>query len=285
MSGCRPRRCSERRPLCLASAGLAAAALLSCSPVDARGPCGLTRELLVIGGQDALILTPPGLEPEAEAPLVIYHHGRGEDWNAIESRNNLLSTMCALGAAGYVIAGSHAHGNNWGNQEAIDDYVALHDMIAAERPIRDVMFLSVSMGGLSGLVTLARGVIPDVRAWIGIAPVTNLGYFYFDDDEIRPQVEAAYGGPPDPEHDPMALDPAVFRGVPMLLWASYEDETVPRTENADRFLEHLGEHADAQMITLFGSHGGFSEQPAFSPDEVVAFFDSHRTGPFPRSHR
>ncbi len=247
------------------------AALLGCeAPEEPLGPCGMTRMEFEIDGQRGLLLMPPELEEDGEAPLVLYHHGRGEDWHTIETGLAAPELSCALGASGYMIAASHAHGNNWGSEQAVADYVKLYRAIAAQRRIRGVMFLSVSMGGLTGLVTLARGLIPDVRAWAGIYPVTNLGYAYFEDERTTGQVEKAYRGPPSPEQDPSVIDPARFRGIPMLIWASDEDTRVPMAENAVRFLERLGNPSNARLIVTEGEHGDPSN---FDPAELVAFFD------------
>lgn len=238
------------------------------------GPCGLRRHTLVIDGQKALVLTPPDLEPDTPAPLVLYHHGVGEDWQTIERSNSRRPTICALGAAGYIIAGSDAHGENWGKPQAIDDYAKLYLAIAAERPISDVMLLSMSMGGLSGLLTLGYRAVPDVRAWVGISPVTNLGYSYFDHEDFPRRIARAYSGTPSTLQDPMSLDPAAFAGVPMLAWASYDDARVPRAQNIDAFLAHIGDPPTARVITSRGNHGDPSHQ---DPAAVVAFFDDHRS--------
>jgi hypothetical protein len=249
-------------------------ALAGCdAPLDDRGPCGLTREVLEIDGQRGLLLLPPGLDDDAGAPLVIYHHGRGEDWDTIEAGLLAPQFSCALGASGYMVASSHAHGDNWGSEPAIADYVALYATIAARRRVRGVMFISVSMGGLTGLVTLGRGLIPDVRAWAGIYPVTNLGHVYFDDDRYSRQIERAYDGHPAPEQDPMTIDPAAFRGVPMLIWASPEDTRVSTADNTERFLERLGHPSTARWIVTKGEHGDPSN---FDPEAMIHFFDAQR---------
>jgi hypothetical protein len=268
-----------RRPVSFTTRGVALAwstamaCTTACVLEDNRGPCGMLRTEFDIDGQRGLLLTPGGLAPDVPAPLVLQHHGRGGDWNAVEEGLTAPILTCGLGANGYMIASSHAHGDNWGNQPALDDYVALYEAIAAEREIDGVLILSVSMGGLSGLLTVASKKIPDVRAWAGVYPVTNLGYAYFDDEELGPQIEHAYGEPPPPDHDPMELDPEVFAGLPMLIWASYADHTVPAARHAVPFLARLGDPPTARLIVTEGDHGDLSN---FDPAELVAFFDQFR---------
>jgi hypothetical protein len=256
---------------------LVVAAATSCipwTPEGLAGPCGMGRQELLIDDQRGLLLTPPGHDPDTPTPLVIYHHGTGETWNAIETGIYKPTLICALGAAGYMVAGTNAHGENWGKEPAIRDYVNLHAAVAGRNHVDGVMYLAVSMGGLSGLVALARRVVPDVRAFAGIYPVTNLGYAYFDSDAFSPRIEAAYRAPPTPSQDPMSLDPADFAGVPMLFWASYGDTRVPRVDNTDAFLRRLGHPPNVRVITTTGEHGDPSN---FDADTLLDFFDAERT--------
>lgn len=241
------------------------------SKVSAAVSAASIRTSMKVEGQNAVILQPIHARPGR--PLVIYHHGAGANAEAPETDTLVAPTVVALLDAGYFVASSDAHGNNWGDQQALDDYQHLYDAVSKKFSTGPVVFLSQSMGGLSGLLSIAAGTIP-VKAWAGIYPVVSLSTEY--SMMFKNQIDGAYGikggdfAKRTAGHDPAVLPASSFRNVPMEAWASYGDTMVPRSRNSDALVKH--QVANLTLLTATGDHGDPSH---FHPADVVAFFDAH----------
>lgn len=207
-------------------------------------------------------------------PLVIYHHGSNENAQSIktDAKNGIIA---ALKSNGYLIAASDAHGNNWGNQAAIDDYVKLYGFVESSCVSNKVLFLCQSMGGLSGLLSLVDGRIPNVKGWYGIYPCTNLTNNYAQPG-LTSGINSAYsisGGNPyataTAGHDPNLISASSFPNIRYRASASYSDTLVPRAGNWDLMATILSGKLEASTLDATGDHGHVSH---FSAADVVDFF-------------
>lgn len=212
--------------------------------------------------------------PNPNGRLVIHHHGTGQDDEAMVTDPLLRPVTVALLDAGFAVASSNAHGTNWGNDKALDDYAQLYDWVTSiiGAPV-SVSLVAGSMGGISALLCIAQARIPNVTHFAGIYPACNLAAC-FTVSSLRSAINAAYGGAAaypaaSVGHDPMLYDPAVYAGVRFRCWASPGDTTVKKVDNADAFTALVAPVAtEATVVTCSGNHGDPSH---FDPGALVAF--------------
>jgi hypothetical protein len=256
-------------------AQLLAADLPPVLPPDLRRATVVNHQ--TIGGQAATILTADGLNPTLPAPLVIYHHGAGEDQDALLTDALKAGIVSAMLDAGFIVAGSNAHGNNWGNQNSLDDYSALYTYISANFNISAVIHLSQSMGGISGLLCTAAGS-PVPAAWVGIYPACSLSAAFGANAGIfAADIRAAYGIASDGSdyaaktagHDPLLIAASTFAGRRLRFYASTGDTVIPRASHSDPMAVHVsGTAAEATVISCTGNHGDPSH---FQPANLLFF--------------
>jgi len=115
---------------------------------------GEQKKYFKAGGEWCYIWTPPGYDPAKPAPVVIHHHGaRGyirdgeSDWLDTSSKAAYLRAVMANSRA--VIAGSHACGDHWGNNFAVDANAALLKHLDSVKGL-DTSRLGFMGGGLGG---------------------------------------------------------------------------------------------------------------------------------------
>jgi len=225
-------------------------------------------ERFTVRGQAAVLVKP---EPPTEK-VVVYTHGAGEtiDYTFRDPRENEI--FATLLDAGYALAATDAHGDNWGNLASERDQVALVAELR-ERGLRDVYVLALSMGGLNGLQLLDR--VP-VRAWAGIFPACDLASVW-DLGLYRGQIRAAYGlgASASPRgvlrgRSPVAFDPP--DGLPMRFWASTGDRIIPSRENTDACAALARRRgARVEVTATRGDHGDPSNYDAAG---ILRLFES-----------
>ena len=228
-------------------------------------------ERLTVRGQAAVLIRPAERTPK----VVVYTHGSGEHVENIFRDPKKEPVFNALLNAGYAIAATDAHGDNWGSAASERDQLAL---VAAlrERDLRDVHVLALSMGGFNGLQLLDDVA---VRAWAGIFPACDLRSVYalgLYPDQIR----AAYDrtgrrlGDAIARRSPVDFDPR--DGLPMRFWASPGDRVIPKRENTDRCAALARERgARVEVTTTTGDHGDPSNYDAAG---VLRLFESAHDG-------
>lgn len=221
---------------------------------------GGTVDAATIAGQPAIFVTPPGGPTSGRA--VIYAHGASQRADAIANPGGVGDGLVpALIAAGYSVAATDAHGDNWGNDASLTDYAAVRAELA-RRGAKQFFVLAASMGGLDGL-RLTAGV----EAFAGIYPVCDLSTML--DGPLGAAVSNAWGGAV-----PTALSPvqtAEPNGLPMLFWASPGDTLVHKATNTDRCAaDARAAGASVEVVTTAGDHG---DPTNFDPARLVAFFD------------
>lgn len=235
---------------------------------------GYTRVDDVAGGQDIMVLVPDTYNPAVGAPLILYHHGLGEDDDALLDDALKLGCVTALINAGFILAGTNAHGNSWGNDDALADYIALYNYCIANYTITYTCAWSQSMGGLSGLLSVVQGTIP-YKGWLGTYPITNLADAWLT-AAWKAQIKIAYGFADDADyavstagHDPNLMAGALFT-IRFRFYASYADAAVLKVNNSDLMYATIGANAlENCLVPCVGPHG---DPTHFRPAEYVEFF-------------
>lgn len=214
-------------------------------------------------------------------PLLMYHHGVGETETALLTDSLKATTTAALLDAGYICCGVAA-GENWGSQTACNYYPDLYYTVDLYYNLSNTLFLSQSMGGYTGLLTLAQNEVPKVIAWAGIYPACNLAAVYAA-GSFTSAINTAYSCDANTYaaktfgHDPCLKWGKAFRGVPMRFYASESDTTIVKDDNTDKFQPIITTSCSESTIVLCtGNHGDPSH---FQPSDLVAFYERALANP------
>lgn len=227
-------------------------------------------ERFTVNEQPTVLITP---EPRT-ARVVVYAHGSGENVENIFRDPAKQEIFRTLLQAGYALAASDAHGDNWGSPASERDTL---DLVAAlrRRGLRAVYVLALSMGGFNGLQLL--DAVP-IKAWAGIFPACDLASVYavgLYPGQIRSAYGVRRGGSVRVAlrgRSPVAVDPPP--GLPMRFWASPDDRVIPKRANTDAcaaLARRAG--ADVEVTTTSGDHGDASNYDAAG---IVRLFESAR---------
>jgi poly(3-hydroxybutyrate) depolymerase len=214
-----------------------------------------------VNGTPVLLLRPP----QKTNRLVLYVHGSGAQADFLEEEQ-LGPTVEELLRNGFAVAASNGGGAgdlgefNWGSPRSVEDSVKL----AEATGYKHIYILAQSMGGIGGIELIDK--LHPV-AWAGIFPVCNLASIW--NHEEAPEIEAVWG----PGEPPKSVSPATAKDVknlPVLMFASPEDTTVPIEQNArtcQRWMNKRGAHA--KLVETVGEHGDPSN---FQPSRLTQFF-------------
>jgi len=232
----------------------------------------------ILSGQAVEILLPETAPTPAESNgrLVIYHHGSGENQTSMRTDTRKTTIKEAMLNDGYTIASSNAHGSNWGNPASVDDYETLVAYMLANYTFTHVLHLSQSMGGLSGLTTVAGGVA-QADGWAGIYPACNLADIY-GIGVYASAIDTAYGIPGTGDYatqtagsDPVLRAASAFTGIPMRFYASPSDTVTPKATNSDEMAALVAaETPEETVVACTGPHGDASH---FQPSDLLDFWD------------
>jgi hypothetical protein len=254
--------------LVVAAAGCGGEAHEPTPPPPAPGDVQADIARFEVRGQAAALITPK----QRTSKVVVYMHGAGE---RIESAFRDVAkdgTFKTLLDAGYALAATDAHGDNWGNPASVQDQLALVAELR-ERGLPDVYVLALSMGGLDGFQVLGR---TPVKAWAGIFPACDLASVW-DVGLYRGQIRAAYdlGASASPRgalrgRSPVSIDPP--DELPMRFWASPGDRVIPMRPNTAACAAIARRRgARVEVTTTRGDHGDISN---YDPAGVLRLFDS-----------
>lgn len=233
------------------------------------------------GGTANHVALPADYDPTRPLPLVIYAHGSTDTELSVLDRGTVRA-YTALLQAGFAVASSSQHGNNWGSQAAQDDLVGLYHYVNERYPVGPVFLLGESMGGLSSLQVAAHDRL-DVAAWAGIYPVTNLRAMWERGWYFRRAIAVAHGAAVDGSDyatrtsgaDPMTLDPNLFAGLPMRFYASSDDTVVRAPDNSEALAARVaGLALEATVVPHVGGHG---DPTAYQTRDLIDFFLRYRT--------
>lgn len=214
-----------------------------------------------------MLLVPTDKTPK----VVVYTHGSGERVDNIFRDPKKEPVFNTLLNAGYAVATTDAHGDNWGSAASERDQLALVRELR-ERDLAEVYVLALSMGGFNGLQLLDD---VSVKAWAGIFAACDLRSVY--ELGLYPgQIRTAYDrtgprlGDAMARRSPVDFDPP--DGLPMRFWASPGDRVIPKPENTDRCAALARERgARVEVTTTTGDHGDPSNYDAAG---VLRLFES-----------
>lgn len=213
------------------------------------------------------------------ANLIIYHHGVSGTYADNPSAPYVGPMIDLVLQRGYIVAGSSAAGDNWGNSAGMQTYVSLYAKAVETYRIKKVLAWSGSMGGMSGLLTLIDGRIPYV-GWYGTYPVCSLSsMFAANAGAYASSIRAAYGIAADGSdyaaktagHDPLLYAASAYPRVGMRFIASYGDTVVSRAANSDALSTLLSQWCpEYTVVNATGNHGDPSH---YLDTDFADFFD------------
>ena len=211
--------------------------------------------------------------------VVMYHHGSGEGADALLTDSLKATCVNALLNAGYILAGSNAAGQNWGNQAGTDAYAGLDKYLRDNYNVKGVGLWSQSAGGPSGLSSLVQAKIKGIVGWLGTYPVCNLANM-ISLGTYASAINTAYGitgvGSATYANKTYGLEPVArvasdYRNIPMRFYASLSDTVVPGAQHSTLLQAIVAAtRREATLVACSGTHGDPSH---FVPSEYVAFFD------------
>ncbi|MCW4014266.1 MAG: prolyl oligopeptidase family serine peptidase [Candidatus Bathyarchaeota archaeon] len=222
------------------------------------------------GGEWCYIWTPPGYDPAKPAPVVIHHHGargyirEGEsDWLDTPSKTAYLRAVMA--DSGAVIAGSHACGDHWGNNCAVDANAALLKHLDAVEGL-DMSRLGFMGGGLGGALIWNSILGPfagRVKQVAVMQAVANLSAT-IREQKFKDVCLKAYGLPEDTSdeeaikkiqpYDPMPRLQKLAKGTPLprtIIYHGAKDENIPAETNAIPLASSLRKAGAEVTLELF----------------------------------
>jgi hypothetical protein len=221
----------------------------------------------------------PGNYPTAKpSPLVIYHGGNNETYASPRVDALKAALIQSLLDNGYIVAASNAHGNNWGNQNALNDYGELYGYVRTCLQVSRTVLLSQSMGGCSGLMVAARKTF-GIKGWAGIFPVCNLRRMYDNNygGLFTGQIKTAYGVAADGADyatktagwDPVLRPATDYAGLRMRFYASPSDTVVEKAYHTDPLVTLVtGQATECAVQACVGDHGDPSH---FQAADLVTF--------------
>lgn len=215
------------------------------------------------GGEPFHVWIPANYDPRRGAPLALVPHGwGGHELSGAENYgapgNGDWAITAALLGAGFIVANSRAEGgSNAGH--GYPHYPKLWRYLTGRLPIGRVVIWSTSFGGPSGLRLIADREVPNISAWVGTFPVTNLASIHARNDVLRDGIDAAWGSLEAAQAagaDPNLYPPSAFRGIRMRVRHSYADNTVYKTDNVDLLHDRIASYTDEfAVIETVGPHG------------------------------
>jgi dipeptidyl aminopeptidase/acylaminoacyl peptidase len=223
-------------------------------------------------GQHEVLLLPHG----RAKGLVIFTHGYAGSQEQILESSGLFPLRDALTEAGYAIAASNAHGNNFGNPTSINDQVQLLRDAESRLPgTTRVDVVGFSMGGLDALLLASNRVVGRPQAVVLLSPVCDqIAYLgsYFG-GSIRVAFGHARGAAPPviARSDPERQSPQSFTGSRYWFWMSPYDTTVPPAQTSSMVAILKAAGADVRYTPLSGNHGDLS---SLSPAAIVSWLEA-----------
>jgi len=188
----------------------------------------------------------------------------------------------ALVQANYVVVASdYKIRNCWGNAQCVTDIAAVQKRWKEHLNLTPNPYvIAESMGGIVTWNAISHDALSP-RAVVGIYPACDLanmyghgvGPFYLD-------IQSDYGfsslaGYPAATagYDPMFAPASDFTSFPIVMWASYSDTSVVRSQNEDPFAARVNAAGGHVVInTSSGNHGDMSN---FDPQAVLDFFEKY----------
>src|SRR5690348_6997722 len=210
-------------------------------------------------------IVPPTYSPSVPSRWVLFDHGSGQSGLDISTNACDATLVNALVRANYVvIASDYKIQNCWGNAQCVTDIAAVQNSWKEHLNLTPNPYvIAQSMGGMVTWNAISHGALTP-RAVVGIFPACSLSNMY--DDGSGPfsvTIQNDYGfsdassyATATAEYDPMLAPASDFASFPILMWASYLDTLVPRSQNEDPFADRVNAAGgDVIMKTSTGGHG------------------------------
>ena len=222
------------------------------------------------GGEWCYIWTPSSFDPSRPAPVLIHHHGargyvkEGEaDWLDDASKTAYLAA--AMRSSNCVVAGSHACGDHWGNNCAVEANRALLEYLNGLEGL-NTSRLGLMGGGLGGALIWNSVLGPmsgKVKLVAVMQAVANLTAVIREQKFKAPCLKA-YGireDTPDEDaikkiinYDPLPRLLKLKKGVKLpktVIYHGARDENIPANTNAVPLAEALRKAGGDVTLELF----------------------------------
>ena len=224
---------------------------------------------------------PVGYDSRKPLNLCIGFHGNGSDENHWSTNTNGKNARAAIVGAGFAFLGCTYATNKttWGAQSSLDSYYRAYEWFRSKYPLGSVVFYGNSMGGIESLLAIAEKKIPNVRAWAGTNPTTNLSNNY-ENALFTAAINTAYGisgantyDIATAGHDPILKAPSDFYAVPMIFVTATDDTVVSPSENTDRFISEVATIGESELVVI--PSGGHSAN--FQPymQSIIDFYNKY----------
>lgn len=235
------------------------------------------------GANSWKLTLPEGYDSRLSVPVVIMFHGNGSDENHFSDNANGSLAASALLNAGYgLISCTAPSTTTWGASASIDAYVAAYRFYRDRYALGPLVVYANSMGALEALLAIKDGRLPGVLGLAMTHPGVSLASAFADRFGIgfNAAIRAAYGIAADGSdyvqktvgRDPILLDVADFRGVPMWMLYSTDDASVNQSESAVALQSKL--QAAGSPLTVQTTTGGHSASIASFTSAIVSFLNS-----------
>lgn len=235
---------------------------------------GEQKSFFKAGGEWCYIWTPETFRTDEPVPVVIHHHGaRGyvrdgtADW--LEEGQKIAYLKAVMAGCGGAVAGSHACGDHWGNDDAVAANGSLFEALI-ECPYIDTKRVGLMGGGLGGALVWNSVLGPlagRVKAVAVMQAVASLEAV-IREHKFKAPCLRAYGLPedtPDDEaveriapHDPLPRLQMIPPGTDLprtVIYHGAEDPNIPPEMNAIPLAEALRKAGGDVMLELFPDVG------------------------------
>lgn len=233
-------------------------------------------------GVETYGIVPPNYDTSVPSRWVLYDHGLGQSGVDISTSACDSEVVKALVRADYVvIASNYRNQSCWGNAQCVTDIAAVQKRWRERLNLASNPYvIAESMGGIVTWNAISHGALSP-RAVVGIYPACSLSSMY--DDGSGPfdlDIQSDYGfsspsgyAPATAGYDPMLAPASDFISFPILMWASYSDTSVVRSQNEDPFAARV--NAAGGNVVINTSHGNHGDASNFDPQAVLDFFEKY----------
>lgn len=235
-----------------------------------------------VNGQAMMVMVPNTngtnpLDVRLQPKVIVYNRGMSETQDALIDDSLKSAVVSALIDEGYILCGSNANGNNFGNAASLASYKNLYDYVKLKFNPSGFAVWGQSMGGFSAANIINNSIFP-CKGALFTYPMLNLLYEHTSGGYIS-SIDTAYGitgtSPNTYAEKTSGKDPCIYggssySGIRMRFYASSSDTAVSKSNNTDTFAAIVGSYVpESTVVVCSGDHGDSSH---FVPSEYVSFF-------------
>lgn len=265
-------------------------------PTTPNGTVYSDRTFTSSAGYTSTMLVPTHLDGTG-TPIqtVLFCHGSGTgDRSRTFSDSTMLTPLKnALMDGGYMLIEGHVGGDHWGNQRAVDAYVALvTDSAKLYNPISGLIVYGRSMGGTVAchLASQDTPLKPYVTGLYLNSAVQSLYWWSFIKNGTgQPTGPAVCYDIDDPTsvteflaktkgYDPMTFAKSSFTDIPVMWTMGTADATVDPLYNATALRDRIGAYVESSYFNAVagGTHNGDTSGTYGLSAQEIAFFNKCR---------